>query len=496
MRLTCRIRQFCFKRMEGRTTLKRRKHRGLIAVLVLAAVLAGLITSYCVYAERYRDTFLEGTYINGIDAGGLDAGEVEKIIRDRVEDYTLTLTFRGGETETLSAEDLGLSYASDKGVVKLLSTQNPYEWILARLGNSSSYTVGESYTYDQEKLEESLKALPEFDPENIIKARDACMKMSENHELVIIPEADGNEIRTDVVIDAMKEAVESGKTSLDVSSLENAYITSKVKADNEDLNTQVNDLNTYLNVTVTYDMYDGSQVVVDRSKIAEWLSVKEDDPDYYYFNTDVVHTKCREFLKEMASKYDHTYDTLSFHSTNRGDMTMPTETRGYLVDEEGETEELYNTILGRQSDEREPLYNLNVEPYGSLKTYVEVDIQNQHVYYSRGGDCIFDSACVTGLQSDSSRRTPTGVFSVIEMDTARTLRGETNPATGQPSYESFVNYWMRFYEGCGLHDASWRSNFGGDIYLSSGSHGCVNMPYSAAQTLYGLVEYGTPVIVI
>lgn len=64
------------------------------------------------------------------------------------------------------------------------------------------------------------------------------------------------------------------------------------------------------------------------------------------------------------------------------------------------------------------------------------------------------------------------------------------------SYQSFVNFWMPFNEGVGLHDASWRGSFGGDIYLYSGSHGCVNLPYSSAASLYEMVEIGTPVLVL
>jgi lipoprotein-anchoring transpeptidase ErfK/SrfK len=54
---------------------------------------------------------------------------------------------------------------------------------------------------------------------------------------------------------------------------------------------------------------------------------------------------------------------------------------------------------------------------------------------------------------------------------------------------------MCFRPHYGLHDASWRDEFGGDIYEEDGSHGCVNLPTSAAATLYDLVDYGTPVIV-
>jgi lipoprotein-anchoring transpeptidase ErfK/SrfK len=64
-------------------------------------------------------------------------------------------------------------------------------------------------------------------------------------------------------------------------------------------------------------------------------------------------------------------------------------------------------------------------------------------------------------------------------------------------YTAFVNYWLPYYEyrGIGIHDATWRSSFGGSIYQGNGSHGCVNTPYSVMQSLYEMVEAGTPVVV-
>ena len=59
-----------------------------------------------------------------------------------------------------------------------------------------------------------------------------------------------------------------------------------------------------------------------------------------------------------------------------------------------------------------------------------------------------------------------------------------------------VNYWMAFVGGMyGFHDATWRSYFGGYIYTYDGSHGCVNLPLWAAETLYNNVEVGTPVFI-
>jgi lipoprotein-anchoring transpeptidase ErfK/SrfK len=47
---------------------------------------------------------------------------------------------------------------------------------------------------------------------------------------------------------------------------------------------------------------------------------------------------------------------------------------------------------------------------------------------------------------------------------------------------------MPFYDGQGLHDAPWRSEFGGTIYQTNGSHGCINLPADAAKVIYDNME--------
>ena len=98
----------------------------------------------------------------------------------------------------------------------------------------------------------------------------------------------------------------------------------------------------------------------------------------------------------------------------------------------------------------------------------------------------FETDVVTG-NDDGYCNTPTGYFSITSRARNTYLNG--------PGYSSFVNYWMGFYGGCGIHDASWRSSYGGNIYKGNGSHGCVNTPYSKVQKIYNNTGYGTPVIV-
>ena len=120
-------------------------------------------------------------------------------------------------------------------------------------------------------------------------------------------------------------------------------------------------------------------------------------------------------------------------------------------------------------------------------TYVDVDITNQTMTYFVNNVPILSSPCVTGTPKNG-RSTPSGVFSILEKTPGKRLKGS--------SWDVWVDRWMRFTsDSCGLHDASWRRSFGGNIYKSNGSHGCVNLPKNVAYTLYDMVAVGTPVIV-
>lgn len=89
--------------------------------------------------------------------------------------------------------------------------------------------------------------------------------------------------------------------------------------------------------------------------------------------------------------------------------------------------------------------------------------------------------------------TPPGLYSLTYKQRDRILRGQKK-ADGKYEYETPVLYWMPFNGGIGFHDANWRSKFGGAIYQTSGSHGCVNLPPAKAAALYDLVYTGIPVI--
>ncbi len=127
----------------------------------------------------------------------------------------------------------------------------------------------------------------------------------------------------------------------------------------------------------------------------------------------------------------------------------------------------------------------NGEPFTIADTYVEVDIDSQTMTFYKDGKCLVHTSVVTGALD--GHQTPTGFYHVENKDTDCWLSG--------PDYLVFVKYWVGVYGPYGLHDASWRENFGGDYYVYGGSHGCVNTPDSAMKKIYDNIEVGDPVVI-
>lgn len=124
----------------------------------------------------------------------------------------------------------------------------------------------------------------------------------------------------------------------------------------------------------------------------------------------------------------------------------------------------------------------------SLKEFdgklIEIDLTDQNITLYSNNDILIRSDIVTG-----KNLTPTNVgsFKIYLKEMDRYLNG--------PDYSSHVDFWMPFDGGIGLHDATWRKKFGGEIYKKNGSHGCVNLPYDVAEFIYDNVSVGTKVLV-
>ena len=467
---------------------------------ICGGVAAALVAIYCLIAFTYQSKFTTGTIINGIDASGMTLDEYTEALTEKVESYVLTMKFRGKKTEKIKGSDVGYTYVADDGAQKLLENQNIFAWARGYFGLSKEYTVNEGCKFDEDKMKELATSLPELQFENMEVPTNAHLGVdetaSEGQELVfeIVPETYGTQLIPDTFAAGVIEAAKSGIQEYDVDKAD-LYVKPTIYSDDQYLKDSIGGFNEFLSTSVTYDLPNGEHEVLDASVLKNWIAMREDGVQY--LNEEIVRDHVNAYVALLAMKVDDVHTTRVLHSTLQGDVAFPSETWGHMIDQETESAALLADIQNHNVTEREPAYSLNssyAENFGW--TYVEVDIENQTCFYYEDGELRWSSECVTGTGSNEDRETVRGIFSILNKEQGRTLRGP-QLEDGSYTYESYVNYWMQFYEGYGLHDATWRDSyeFGGDTYWYAGSHGCVNLPYYAAASLYFMVSRGTYVLV-
>ncbi|MDE6319848.1 MAG: L,D-transpeptidase/peptidoglycan binding protein, partial [Lachnospiraceae bacterium] len=232
------------------------------------------------------------------------------------------------------------------------------------------------------------------------------------------------------------------------------------------------------------------EIPVDASVVCDWIAV--DNNGCFLLDESgglqLKENAIQEFVGMLASKYDTVGASRQFLST-RGDLvTVEGGLYGNKIDQDAETAYLKEAFETKRNEVHEPVYLQEARKQGSEdigSTYIEVDMTEQKMYYYVDGVLTIDTPIVTG---NTSRRmgTPSGVNYVYAKQKNRILRGR--------DYATHVDFWMPVKGNIGIHDASWRGKFGGTIYQTNGSHGCINTPRAAMEQLFEMAEVGTPVI--
>jgi len=258
------------------------------------------------------------------------------------------------------------------------------------------------------------------------------------------------------------------------------YKKSNMSVENAKLVGEKSKADKMLGSKISYD-WNGVRVIVDHTIIKDWLDI--------YDNTVTLNkNKVHAFLLQTA-EYNDTYNKPMFFRTTGGhNISIDRGDYGWATDVEKETELLIDDILNGRDISREPEYIHTAYVKGQNDvgpSYVEIDLSNQHLYLYINNKLDFETDVVTGNVS-AGHKTPEGIYGVTYKARNAILRG--------PGYESFVYYWMPYNGGVGMHDATWRGRFGGEIYKYSGSHGCINMPLSSAKYIFEKVEQGFPVV--
>ncbi len=199
--------------------------------------------------------------------------------------------------------------------------------------------------------------------------------------------------------------------------------------------------------------------------------------------------KVRAHVEKLAAKYNTVEQPRRFTTSYGNTITLYKGDFGWKLDVDKTVEVIMANLEGNAAKKVQPVWSqtagTTVGDNDIGDSYVEIDLVNQKVWLYKDGEKLLETDCVTGTYG-TDRQTPGGVYDINAKRSPAVLRG--------PGYESPVSYWMPFNGGIGLHDATWRSTFGGEIFKTNGSHGCINLPLDMAEKIYETVTVGYPVV--
>lgn len=458
---------------------------GIVVLVLLVVYLAGML--------YYNDKFLNGTMVNGSDVGGMTLQKANDQLSKKVNGQSLKLIFNDGQSEVLQSAQLGVSYNKDNSLNQLMKNQNKWAWFIGFFKNEKN-TLTDLIQISDENLTNGIASMEHAKEENQIAPTDAYIQYKDG-SFSIIEETLGSKFNTEELVKNIKVALSEGKQQLDVTKA-NGYVKPQVYKDDQDLNNQLKAANEYCLSTITYTTPKGKEIALDGSTLITWLS-KQDDGSYTK-DESVFKEKLTVFVKELASQYNSIGATRTFTGKDGQSHTVSGGTYGFRVSTDSEVSALLKMINENKSENNRIPEHTGQLPSGENgglgTTYLEINITKQHLWLVKDGAVALESDFVSGKESDPSRLTPNGTYYIYNKERNRVLRGTKQP-NGKYEYESPVSYWMPFNKGIGLHDASWRSTFGGNIYINSGSHGCINLPTGFAGSLYSQIYVNLPVVV-
>ncbi|MCC8065874.1 MAG: L,D-transpeptidase/peptidoglycan binding protein [Clostridiales bacterium] len=472
----------------------KKKHKGLqIAILVVVCViLAGLcLVGYYLYRQVNSGLFFEETTLNGYDVSGMSCREVFQMLKEDYSAPTLTIT-EGDETAlTLTLEEMG--YTIDEAnlladIQDCMREQNLS--LIFSLTEGNTFEVQVSFDYDENVFTEAVTSA------NFAQARVASADASleyDGTEYYIEPESYGTEFDDAdlqvMVKDLVDNLVAEDRPQEDqvLALPDSFYYIPAVTQEDTELTSLMNIYNSYCKAVITLTFGDDEEdaIVLDWSTIQNWLVIDGD-------TATIDEQQVEDIVYNLAATYNTLYLPRTFTTSNGDTIEYESSDYGYQIDQSGEVEQLLADIAANTETSREPVYSTKGRERDGADdicgTYVEVDLTGQHLWYYKDGELIIESDIVSGKPTDD-RETATGVFMIPYKQTNVTLSG----GSGSSAWSTPVTYWMPFHDGQGLHDATWRSSFGGSIYKTNGSHGCVNLPYSVAETIYNEMEERTPI---
>ena len=465
--------------LSERNTKKTTPKNGLL--IIILGLFTFLILSYIVIGIYYNTHFYRNTIINGTDTSNMTVEQAEEAIQEQFKAYSLKLEGRNDLSGQIHGEDFNIHAKFDGRLEDLLGTQNSFLWPIALFDNSK-IEIASMPEYDEDLLKELVSNLSYFQEVNIIKPANAHIsEYKKDIGYEIIPDVSGTQVDFERLFEAVKNAITNLEPRL---SLEEAdsYEKPKITSKSPSLVQAVRELNHIAGAEITYEFGEDTEIL-DGIQISTWLSISEDG----IVVLDELGVK--EYVDYLGKTYNSFGRTRTFKTSYGVEIKVRGGDYGWWLNRPLEVSELTEMILAGEKAKKEPAYFQTAQQYGDDdigNTYVEVNLTAQHLFFYKAGKLFMETDFVSG-NLVKNYGTPTGTYPIKHKGRNATLNGE--------DYSTPVDYWMPFNLGIGFHDAPWRKEFGGEIYKTSGSHGCINMPPEAAKTMFENIRRGVAVVV-
>lgn len=464
------------------------KKLGRLLVLVLLCGMLVLLSGFLMLGMYYRNNFPVNTWINGVYCTGktIDRVNSELVAQTKVSD--VVITDAEGKEWRIASDILEL-HPDYTAALKAYMRKNATVLWMQNMQKPSSISLEPTqYRWNEEKLEEQIKAF-DFVRQEGIREEGCGIRFDEEAGYYLY---DGNKLRLNIAktLECIKTCLSEGELSVNLVG-RNCY--EDREDDSEDTNQRAlwGQLRDYFDCGITYDM-GAEKIPLTPAILSSFLKADEnrrlllDKAGQIIIDKELV----EQWVEELAAQYNTCGSEREFRSS-RGDIILVKySTYGTKLDTTAEKKYLVAALTEKRTEQENhiPAYSQEgfvrgLDDIGD--TYIEVDMTEQHMYYYVDGELRLETDVVTGNTS-RRRGTPEGINFVYNKQRNRILRGA--------DYATPVKYWMPVKGAVGIHDADWRSEFGGEIYKKNGSHGCVNTPPDVMAELYDMVEIGTPVV--
>ena len=465
------------QKMHEQTKKKEEKIKAGILIPVAAAVLF----VYLGMAFYFHSHFFPGTVLDGLKTGGYTAQKVMDEITEEIHSYHLNIVTREGKTETISGKEISLEPEWGDEIKQMIEAQPVFAWPV-KIFQKKIVTGQTIVKFNEKQLEGKINGLVCMDKESQTAPVDASIADYDSvNGFAVKPCIMGTAIDADKMKQAVTEAVNSLRETLDLDK-EGVYADTEIRDDNDKLLDAVKTMNEYAKTVITFTVGKESQTL-DASVFGKWFSLNDK------VQPVLDRSKVTEYVEGLAKKYNTCYSAKTLKTSYGKTVTIPESHYGWKVDTDKEVEEIIKEIKSGKPVTRDLNYSMTANShegndYGN--SYVEINLTAQHLFLYKDGKLVIESDFVSGNLARNFG-SPTGAYGITYTKKDAVLRGD--------NYETPVSYWMPFAGNVGMHDATWRSSFGGSIYKYSGSHGCINLPLDAAKVIFENVKKNYPVLV-